>query len=142
MNIVRQLLQLKGNQVWSITPHSSVYEALRLMAEKNVGALVVMENDRLVGIISERDYARKVVLKGKASRDVPVSEIMTPQVVTVHPDQTVEECMDLMTTNHFRHLPVVEDEQVVGMISIGDVMRDILRRQRETIRSMEGRRLV
>lgn len=141
MNIVRQLLQIKGNQVWSISPDSSVYEALRLMAEKNVGALVVTEDDRLVGIISERDYARKVVLKGKASRDVPVSDIMTPQVVTVHPDQTVEECMDLMTTNHFRHLPVLENDQVIGMISIGDVMRDILRRQRETIRSMEGRRL-
>lgn len=139
MDIVRHLLQMKGSQVWCIDPEASVYEALRLMAEKNVGALAVVQDDKLVGILSERDYARKVVLKGKASRDVPVSEIMTAHVFTVHPDQTVEECMELMTNKHIRHLPVVEDDQLIGMISIGDVMRDILYRQRETIRRMEGK---
>ncbi len=139
MNIVRHLLQIKGNNVWTISPNATVLEALRLMSDKNVGALAVVENDHLVGIISERDYARKVVLKGKASKDVPVSEIMTAQVFTVHPDQTVDECMDLMTEKHIRHLPVVEDEHLVGMISIGDVMRDILYRQRDTIRKMDKR---
>lgn len=139
MNIVRHLLQIKGNNVWCIEPNSTVLEALRLMSDKNVGALAVVENDNLVGIISERDYARKVVLKGKASKDVPVSEIMTSNVFTVHPDQTVEECMDLMTQKHFRHLPVLEEGRLVGMISIGDVMRDILYRQRDTIRKMDKR---
>jgi len=139
MNIVRQLLQMKGNAVWCVDPHVSVYEALRLMADKNVGALVVTENDKVVGILSERDYARKVVLQGKTSRDVPVSEIMSSPVFSVHPDQTVEECMDLMTRKHIRHLPVVDGEELVGMISIGDVMRDILYRQREELKKFEGR---
>ena len=139
MNIVRHLLQMKGFQVWCIDPDATVYDALRLMSEKNVGALAVTEDDRLVGIISERDYARKVVLQGKASREVLVSDIMTANVYTVHPDQTVEECMELMTNKHIRHLPVLEDDRLIGMISIGDVMRDILYRQRETIRKMEGR---
>lgn len=139
MNIVRHLLQIKGSAVWCVSPDDSVYEALRMMADKNVGALPVMEGDKLAGIISERDYARKVVLKGKASKDVPVSEIMTAHVYTVHPDQTVEECMDLMTNKHIRHLPVVEDDRVIGVISIGDVMRDILYRQRETIKRMAGK---
>lgn len=139
MNIVRQLLQIKGNDVWCISPDASVYDALRMMAEKNVGALPVLEGDQLVGILSERDYARKVVLKGKTSRDVPVSEIMSSPVFSVHPDQTVEECMDLMTHKHIRHLPVMEGDQLVGMISIGDVMRDILYRQRELLKKLEER---
>lgn len=139
MNIVRQLLQIKGNDVWCISPDASVYDALRMMAEKNVGALPVLEGDQLVGILSERDYARKVVLKGKTSRDVPVSEIMSSPVFYVHPDQTVEECMDLMTHKHIRHLPVMEGDQLVGMISIGDVMRDILYRQRELLKKLEER---
>jgi CBS domain-containing protein len=139
MNIVRQLLQMKGNSVWSIAPDASVYDALRMMAEKNVGALLVVDGEKLVGILSERDYARKVVLKGKTSHVVPVSEIMTSHVFTVHPDQTVEECMDLMTNKHIRHLPVMEDEHVLGIISIGDVMRDILYRQRELLKKLEGR---
>ncbi len=142
MNIVRQLLDLKGNDVWTISPDASVYQALRLMSDKNVGALVVMEGDKVVGILSERDYARKVVLKGKASRDVPVKEIMTADVISVHPQQTVEECMELMTHKHIRHLPVMEDDRLVGMISIGDVMRDILYRQREMLKKLEGREIV
>lgn len=141
MNIVRQLLQMKGNDVWTISPDTSVYQALRMMADKNVGALVVTEGDQVVGILSERDYARKVVLKGKTSRDVPVKEIMTANVISVHPDQTVEECMDLMTHKHIRHLPVIEDDHLVGMISIGDVMRDILYRQREMLKKLEGREM-
>ena len=139
MNIVRQLLQMKGSAVWCVSPEDSVYEALRLMAEKNVGALVVTENDKVVGILSERDYARKVVLQGKASRNVPVNEIMSSPVFSVHPDQTVEECMDLMTRKHIRHLPVIDGEDLMGMISIGDVMRDILYRQREELKKFEGR---
>ena len=139
MNIVRQLLQMKGGAVWCVSPEDSVYEALRLMAEKNVGALVVTENDKVVGILSERDYARKVVLQGKASRNVPVNEIMSSPVFSVHPDQTVEECMDLMTRKHIRHLPVIDGEDLMGMISIGDVMRDILYRQREELKKFEGR---
>ena len=139
MNIVRQLLQIKGNNVWGIAPEASVYDALRMMAEKNVGALVVLDGEKLVGILSERDYARKVVLKGKTSHVVPVSEIMTAPVYTVHPDQTVEECMNRMTNKHIRHLPVVEDDKIIGMISIGDVMRDILYRQRELLKKLEGR---
>jgi CBS domain-containing protein len=141
MNIVRQLLQIKGNDVWVIAPETSVYQALRMMADKNVGALVVMDGEKVVGIMSERDYARKVVLKGKASRDVPVSEIMTQNVISVHPDQTVEECMDLMTNKHIRHLPVIEDDRLIGMISIGDVMRDILYRQRELLKKLEDREI-
>ena len=141
MNIVRQLLQMKGNDVWGIAPETSVYQALRMMADKNVGALVVLEGEKVVGIMSERDYARKVVLKGKASRDVPVNEIMTQNVISVHPDQTVEECMDLMTNKHIRHLPVIEDDRLVGMISIGDVMRDILYRQRELLKKLEDREI-
>jgi CBS domain-containing protein len=139
MNIVRQLLQIKGTNVWTISPDSSVFEALRLMADKNVGALAVVENDHLVGIISERDYARKVVLQGKASKELPVGEIMTSKVITVHPDQTIEECMDLLTSKHIRHLPVMEDDHLVGMISIGDVMRDILYRQRQLLKQFEQR---
>jgi CBS domain-containing protein len=139
MNIVRQLLQMKGSAVWCVSPQDSVYEALRLMAEKNVGALVVTENDKVVGILSERDYARKVVLQGKTSRNVPVNEIMSAPVFSVHPDQTVEECMDVMTRKHIRHLPVIDGEELVGMISIGDVMRDILYRQREELKKFEGR---
>jgi CBS domain-containing protein len=137
MTIVRQLLEVKGHDVWSIGPNSSVYDALRMMADKGVGALLVMENDKLVGIISERDYARKVILKGKASMDTKVNEIMTSTLVTVHPDQTVHECMELMTNKHVRHLPVVLDNKVLGIISIGDVVKDIIYQQRETIKDLE-----
>ena len=137
MTTVRQLLLLKGDYIWSITPDASVFEALRLMADKDVGALLVMDGDKMAGILSERDYARKVVLSGKVSRETAVSEIMTPKVFTVHPDQTIEECMEMMTAKRVRHLPVVERDHVVGMISIGDVVRDIIFRQRETIKGLE-----
>ena len=127
MKIVKDILQAKGHEVWSISPDRSVYDALTLMAEKNVGALVVMERDRVIGIISERDYARNVILKGKSSKELAVQEIMTSRVVCVRPEQTMEECMELMTDKHIRHLPVLDDEKrLVGLISIGDVVKAII----------------
>jgi CBS domain-containing protein len=129
MKTVRSLLQVKGYEVWTITPDASVYEALRLMADKNVGALLVLEGGELVGVISERDYARKVVLKGRSSRDTSVRDIMTADVVSVRPDQTVEECMALMTDRRIRHLPVVADRRLIGVISIGDVVKSIITEQ-------------
>ena len=137
---VRHLLEVKGYNIWSINPGASVYDALRMMSMKDVGALIVMDGDKMVGILSERDYARKVVLVGKASRDTLVSEIMSSKVFTLHPDQTVEEAMDLMNSKRIRHVPVVEDgenSRVLGMISIGDVVRAIIYKQREAIKTLE-----
>ncbi len=136
---VRHILQLKGQDVWSIAPDAPVFEALRMMEAKRIGALVVMEDDRMVGILSERDYARKVALRGRNSRDTQVREIMTSPVLTVHPEQTTDECMELMTEKSIRHLPVVEGGRVIGVISIKDVMRAIIHRRREEIRQMETR---
>lgn len=123
MRTVEQILRHKGNLFWSVTPDTMVYEALQLMAEKDVGALLVLETGRLAGIISERDYARKVILKGKSSLATPVRAIMSPQVATVEPRQTVEECMALMTAKRVRHLPVVTEGNVVGVVSIGDLVK-------------------
>ena len=140
MSTLRHNLQLKGNDVWSITPGATVFEALRMMADKDVGALLVMEADHLVGMISERDYARKVILQGKASRDTLVGEIMTSKVITIHPDQTVQECMGLMNDHRIRHVPVVDEgEHVLGMVSIGDVLKDIIYVQKRRIKEMETR---
>jgi len=139
MNTVRHILQVKGDDLWTITPDTTVYDALRLMADKDVGALLVMDSGRLVGILSERDYARKVILFNKASRETLVREIMTTQLFTIHPDQTVQESMELMTAQRVRHLPVVDGEQVLGVISIGDVVKDIIYQQRRTIRDYETR---
>lgn len=139
---IRHILEVKGNDLWSVSPRASVYDALRMMSDKDIGALVVMDGDRMVGILSERDYARKVVLLGKTSRETTVAEIMSSNVFTIHPDQTVEEAMDLMTKKHVRHLPVVEDtreQKLLGMISIGDVVKAIIFKQRETIRDMEDK---
>jgi CBS domain-containing protein len=132
----RHLLEVKGTDVWSISPDASVYDALSLMADKDIGALLVIEDDRLVGIISERDYARKIILQGKTSRDTLVREIMSTRLFTIHPDQTVEEAMELMSHRHIRHLPVVADDVVYGVISIGDVVNNIIHRQRETIKNL------
>jgi CBS domain-containing protein len=139
MKTVKELLRVKGYQVWSIGPDATVYEALTLMAEKDVGALLVLDNaGQLVGILSERDYARKIVLKGKTSRETPVREIMTEKVVWVRPDQTIEECMALMTNKHIRHLPVMEEGRLLGVISIGDVVKDIISEQEFVIAQLEN----
>jgi CBS domain-containing protein len=129
MQTVNQLLQTKGRDVWSVTPDASVFEALQLMAAKDVGALLVLDGGRMVGIFSERDYARKVVLQGKSSKETPVREIMTPAVLTVRPEQTIADCMALMTAKRIRHLPVVADNELVGVVSIGDVVKVIIGEQ-------------
>jgi CBS domain-containing protein len=139
MNPIRQILQLKSGLVWTIRPGQTVFEALRLMADKDIGAVVVTQDEKMVGILTERDYARKVILLGKASKDTLVSEIMTSPVATIHPDQTTEEAMEMMTHQHVRHLAVVENDELVGIISIGDVVRNIIYRQRETIKEMSTR---
>lgn len=136
MITVQSILDVKGNDVWTISPEDSVYDALRLMARVDVGALLVMEGDRLVGMLSERDYARKVILFGKTSKETKVKEIMTEKVITIHPLQVSEECMDVMTKNHIRHLPVVSEGEVLGVISIGDVVKTIMFSQREKIRNL------
>jgi CBS domain-containing protein len=126
---VRQILQAKGSQVWSVGPDESVFKALEMMADKNVGALMVMKSDALVGMFSERDYARKVILHGRASRDTAVRDVMSDHVVTVSPEKTVADCMLLMTEHHIRHLPVVEQERILGLVSIGDVVKAIMSEQ-------------
>jgi CBS domain-containing protein len=120
---VNKLLEAKGSQVYTVSPDATVYDALKLMSEKEIGALVVVENGKMLGILSERDYARKVILKGKNSQETLVKEIMTTNVVHASPTQKVRKCLSLMTKNHFRHLPIIEDDQVVGIISIEDVRR-------------------
>ena len=135
---IRQLLERKGSEVWSTSPNSSVYEALQLLAEKDVGALLVLQDGELVGIVSERDYARKVVLHGMTSMKTPVKEIMTEEVITVGPGSTVEEAMALMTDKHIRHLPVVEGESILGVVSIGDLVKAIIADQEFTIGQLEN----
>jgi CBS domain-containing protein len=137
MKTVRQLLEVKGSAVYAIAPDASVYDALKLMAERNVGALAVTEGEHLVGLVSERDYARKVVLLGRVSKDTPVRDIMTREVVCVDLSQGVDACMALMTERHFRHLPVLEEGRLVGIISIGDVVKSILDHQQFTIQQLE-----
>ena len=126
MKTVRDLLKQKGREVWAIGPDSTVYDALKVMAEKNIGALLVIDAGRPVGIFSERDYARQVILKGKASKDTPVREVMTSKVVFVRPEQSIEECMALMTDKRFRHLPILEEGALVGILSIGDVVKAVI----------------
>jgi CBS domain-containing protein len=138
MRSVKDILQEKGTQVYAISPDAKVYEALQLMADKNVGALMVMEGDRAVGLISERDYARKIVLKGKFSKDVPVHEIMTADIVRISPDRNVENCMELMTDKRVRHLPVFDNDRLIGIISIGDIVKAIIEHKEEIIKQLEG----
>ena len=126
MKTVRDVLKQKGRYVWSIAPDSTVYDALQLMADKNIGALLVVEAGRPVGIFSERDYARQVILKGKSSKDTPVRDVMTSKVVFVRPEQSIEECMALMTDRRFRHLPVLEEGKLAGLLSIGDVVKAVI----------------
>jgi CBS domain-containing protein len=138
MTPVRSVLQSKGNEIWSATPEMLVYDALQIMAQKNVGALLVLQEDRLAGIFSERDYARKVVLKGVSSHKIPVRDVMTAEVIFVTPEQSIEDCMALMTNKHVRHLPVMENSKVVGLISIGDVVKAIISQHEETIKHLEN----
>ncbi len=138
MKTVSQLLQVKGGGVWSVTPESSVFSALKLMAEKNVGALLVMQGDALRGILSERDYARKVILLGKSSHDLQVREIMSDKVVCVGPKQTVDECMAMMSSKRIRHLPVLEGGKVTGILSIGDLVKEVIAEQQLTIQQLES----
>ena len=138
MKTVKDILRAKGDDVWSITPDATVFDALITMAHKDVGALTVMQGDQLVGIISERDYARKVILQGKTSRTSLVREIMSSPVICVRPQQTVEECMALLTGRRIRHLPVIHDNQVVGMISIGDLVKSIISEQQFIIEQLES----
>ncbi len=137
MNRVIDLLKDKGHDVWSIEPDASVYEAIKLMAEKEVGALMVMEGKMLKGVISERDYARKVILRDRSSKDTQVKEIMTTHIVYTHPEQNVEECMALMTEKHVRHLPIIDHGQLIGVISIGDLVKSIIEDQKFTIEQLE-----
>ena len=138
MKSLKQLLSAKGNQVYAIAPDAKVIEALQLMARKDVGALVVMEGDKMAGVISERDYARKVILQGRSSHDVPVREIMTSDVVTVDPGRTIEECMALVTQRRIRHLPVMEGGKLIGVVSIGDLVKEVIAEQEQTIRQLES----
>ena len=139
MITVKQLLKSKGSsEVWSVAPDATVYDALNLMSDKNVGALPVVEGEKLVGVISERDYARKVVLKKKSSLNTPVSEIMTPRVFSVQLGQKMTEAMALMSEKRVRHIPVMEGEQLVGIISIGDVLKEIIAAQETYIKDLEN----
>ena len=137
MKSVAQLLRVKGTVVHSVRPDASVFECLELLAEKQVGSLLVMEGDRLIGIFTERDYARKVVLHGKSSKDLKVREIMSADVLCVGPERTNEECMALMTERRVRHLPVMEGGRVIGLISIGDLVKDIIAEQQFVISQLE-----
>ena len=135
---VSQVLLVKGAKVWSINPDDTVFVALEKLADKNVGALLVMDGDKLEGILSERDYARKVILQGKSSMNTPVREIMTAKVITVSPTHTLGDCMEQMTTSHIRHLPVVQNDQVVGLISIGDIVKAVISQQEFVIEQLEN----
>jgi CBS domain-containing protein len=138
MTTVRTVLQTKKNELWSIPPDAVVLEALKIMADKNIGALLVMQKETVVGIFSERDYARKIVLKGESSRTTAVKDVMTSSVLTVNPEQSIDECMALMTDKHIRHLPVVEKGKLIGLISIGDVVKEIISEHKETIQQLEN----
>ncbi|UCE19324.1 MAG: CBS domain-containing protein [Gemmatimonadota bacterium] len=137
MSTVKQVLESKSSEIWSVTPETRVYEALQMMADKDIGGLLVIKEGKLVGIFSERDYARKVILEGKSSKDIPVSEIMTQTVLYVIPETTIEECMVLMTAKHVRHLPILENDQLIGILTIGDVVKKIISQQQFTIHQLE-----
>ena len=136
MKLVKHLLDSKGRQVVSIAPDASVFDAIKLMADKTVGSLLVIDKERLLGIVTERDYARKVILKGRSSDNCKVSEIMSTEIVTASSCETVNECMEVMTERRIRHLPVIEDNQVIGIISIGDLVQAIISDQQEEIEQL------
>ena len=134
---IREIIGHIGGRVWTILPEATVFEAIQMMADKNVGALLVTKADKLVGIISERDYSRKVILKGRSSRDTPVLDVLSGHVIHVSPDHTVDECMRLMTEHRVRHLPVLEGNRIVGVVSIGDLVNWIISAQSSTIHQLE-----
>jgi len=137
MKRVKDILAVKGQAIYSIAPDVSVYDAMKLMADKGIGALMVMESEKLVGVISERDYARKVILQGRSSRSTEVREIMTGHVLYAQPEQNIEECMAIMTEKRVRHLPVMEESRVIGVISIGDLVKSIITEQKFIIEQLE-----
>ena len=138
MTTVRSVLQTKDNTIWSIAPDALVFDALKIMADKNVGALLVMQKERVVGIFSERDYARKIVLKGESSHTTAIKDVMTSGVLSVNPEQSIDECMTLMTNKHIRHLPVLENGKLIGLVSIGDVVKAIISEHEYTIKQLEN----
>jgi CBS domain-containing protein len=137
MHTVKELLREKGHQVWTIVPQATVYEALELMAAENIGSLVVVERGDVAGVFTERDYARKVILKGRSSKTTTVAELMTTDVLYVSPDDTIENCMALMTDKRLRHLPVMENGRLAGVVSIGDIVKVIISEREFTIRELE-----
>lgn len=137
MQHVKDILAHKSNQVWSVSPDTTVFDALKTMSDKSIGSVLVMENDKLVGLVSERDYARKVVLHDKSSRTMPVRDIMTRRVLCVSPERSVEECMALMTDQRVRHLPVIEGKKVIGLVSIGDLVKAIMHDQQILIDQLQ-----
>ena len=138
MTTIAQLLNTKGDQIWSVEPKATIFEALEIMSEKEIGALLVMEDGKLTGIFSERDYARKVILKGKSSKETPVGELMTKKVFYIDPQKTINDCMAMMTAKRIRHVPVIEDNQVMGIVTIGDVVNQIISEQEVTINHLEN----
>ena len=138
MTTIAQLLNAKGDQIWSVEPKATIFEALEIMSEKEIGALLVMEDGKLMGIFSERDYARKVILKGKSSKETPVGELMTKKVFYIDPQKTINDCMAMMTAKRIRHVPVIEDNQVMGIVTIGDVVNQIISEQEVTINHLEN----
>jgi len=138
MTTIAQLLNAKGKQIWSVEPKATIFQALEIMSEKGIGALLVMEDGKLKGIFSERDYARKVILKGKSSKETPVGELMTKKVFYIDPQKTINDCMAMMTAKRIRHVPVIEDNQVMGIVTIGDVVNQIISEQEVTINHLEN----
>ena len=138
MTKISQLLFSKGNQIWSVKPDTTIFGALEIMCEKEIGALLVMEDGKLTGIFSERDYARKVILKGKSSINTQVGELMTKKVLYIDPEKTINDCMVIMTNKHVRHLPVIENDKVIGMVTIGDVVSQIISEQEYAIQHLEN----
>jgi CBS domain-containing protein len=136
--IVQDIIQSKGGTLWTTTPQATVFEALKLMGEKNIGALVVMEGEAVAGVLSERDYSRKIVLQGRTSRDTLVGEIITRPAICVSPSNNIETCMQLMTGNRIRHLPVVDGDRLVGLVSMGDLVNWVIHSQRQTIEQLHG----
>ena len=138
MITIEQLLNNKDNQIWSVEPKISIFEALKIMSDKEIGALLVIEDEKLVGIFSERDYARKVILKGKSSINTQVGELMTKKVLYIDPEKNINDCMAIMTDKHIRHLPVINNHKVIGIVTIGDVVNQIISEQEFTIHHLEN----